>query len=175
MKVDVLQIHWHEKRPIYSVDFSPVKKDTFVTCGEDKKARIWKIDASECVFLGKKPKVVFVQTLERHTSPVNCSKFSLDGKYICTSSDGGVLVLWEEDKESRWVDKKIVYVPNMADIYDLCWSPDSKYVLVGLVNNTVQIWDIFKREMVEYFSDHNHFVNGVAWDPLGQVYCNTKQ
>lgn len=28
------------------------------------------------------------------------------------------------------------------DIYDLCWSPDDQFILVGLTDNTAQLWDL---------------------------------
>lgn len=31
---------------------------------------------------------------------------------------------------------------DLEDIYDLAWSPDSRFVLFGLTDHSVQIWDV---------------------------------
>lgn len=36
---------------------------------------------------------------------------------------------------------------DVEDIYDLCWSPDSKYILLGLTDNTAKIWDLTNSKM----------------------------
>jgi chromatin assembly factor 1 subunit B len=40
MKVKTLQIHWHNKQPIYSVDFNPQNPQKLVTCGGDNNIRV---------------------------------------------------------------------------------------------------------------------------------------
>lgn len=57
----------------------------------------------------------------------------------------------------------------MEDIYDLCWSPDDDHLLLGLTDNTAQVWDVLAGKCVRVLRDHQHFVQGVAWDPLGSL------
>lgn len=54
------------------------------------------------------------------------------------------------------------------DVYDLAWSPDGKYLILGLTDNTAQIWDTQSAKCVKILKDHQHFVQGVSWDPLNQ-------
>ena len=54
------------------------------------------------------------------------------------------------------------------DVYDLAWSPDGKFLILGLTDNTAQIWDTHLAKCVKVLKDHQHFVQGVAWDPLDQ-------
>lgn len=61
----------------------------------------------------------------------------------------------------------------MEDIYDLAWSPDSRFVLFGLTDHSVQIWDVANGQRSKTAKEHSHFVQGVAWDPLN-VYLATQ-
>lgn len=54
------------------------------------------------------------------------------------------------------------------DVYDLAWNPDSKSIILGLTDNTAQIWDTQQAKCIKVLKDHQHFVQGVAWDPLNQ-------
>ena len=42
MRVKTLQILWHDKQPVFSVDFSPTSNE-LATCGADKEIRLWKV------------------------------------------------------------------------------------------------------------------------------------
>ena len=55
------------------------------------------------------------------------------------------------------------------DVYDLAWSPDGKCLILGLTDNTAQIWDTQQAKCVKVLKDHQHFIQGVAWDPLDQL------
>lgn len=64
-------------------------------------------------------------------------------------------------------------------MYDLSWSPDSRYIFTGSLDHTSQVWDVFGRislpihlltpperySSVQEFRGHAHYVQGVAWDP----------
>lgn len=53
-------------------------------------------------------------------------------------------------------------------IYDLAWSPDSKYIMAGSTDNLAQIFSVSDGACVHQIQDHSHFVQGVAWDPLDE-------
>jgi WD40 repeat protein len=55
------------------------------------------------------------------------------------------------------------------DVYDLAWSPDGSQLIIGLTDNTAQVWDTQQAKCVKVLKDHQHFVQGVAWDPLDQL------
>lgn len=64
---------------------------------------------------------------------------------------------------------------HLEDVYDLCWSPDGTALISGSVDQSVILWSLDLS--VEGASggtcksvvlrDHKHYVQGVAWDPLG--------
>lgn len=48
-------------------------------------------------------------------------------------------------------------------------------ILIGLTNNTGQVWQVEAPKLIKTLKDHTHFVQGVAWDPLGTflVTCSS--
>lgn len=137
----------------------------------------------------------YCATLSRHSRPVNCVRFSHSGDFLASAGDGGILIIWrqsehpiahsrllgeEEDEGSEyWAPQITLRVAEGEDIYDLSWSPDDQFLLVGLTDNTARIWEISSRKTenlgcnrvekcVKILRDHQHFVQGVAWDPLGR-------
>ena len=77
----------------------------------------------------------------------------------------------EEDDTDRKEFWNVVHqfrATDGEDVYDLAWSPDGKSLILGLTDNTAQIWDTQQAKCVKVLKDHQHFVQGVAWDPLDQ-------
>lgn len=73
------------------------------------------------------------------------------------------------------------------EIYDLAWSPTSEYILSGSTDNTARIFNVadgtslptlsqkghspdvsFPGVCVREIAEHNHYVQGVAWDPMNE-------
>ncbi|RKP14701.1 WD40-repeat-containing domain protein, partial [Piptocephalis cylindrospora] len=179
MKAKTLQILWHDRMPIYSVNFCPDKDGMgrFITTGGDGAVRIWKLteDAAGA------PQVNFLASLERHSGAVNVARFNPDGSILATAGDDGGILLWrrminkpegkgkmraeEEAEEESW--KMIAsLIGATADIYDLVWSPKGEFILTGSIDNTARIWHVPSRRCVYTLADHRHYVQGVAWDPL---------
>lgn len=50
-------------------------------------------------------------------------------------------------------------------MYDICWSPDSLFLISGSVDNTAILWDLNKGKSLGILDDQKNFVQGVAWDP----------
>jgi len=55
-----------------------------------------------------------------------------------------------------------------TDVYDLVWLPDSKHLLSGSNDKTARLWNVPKAKLVQQFSEHSNFVQGVAADPRGK-------
>ena len=78
-----------------------------------------------------------------------------------------------EDASDSADDKEFWRVRHMfrslgSEIYDLAWSPDGAYVITGSMDNTARIYDAKDGQLVRQVAEHNHFVQGVAWDPLNE-------
>lgn len=74
----------------------------------------------------------------------------------------------DTDRKEFWNVAHQFRAMDGEDVYDLAWSPDGKFLILGLTDNTAQIWDTQQAKCVKVLKDHQHFVQGVAWDPLDQ-------
>lgn len=85
MKVKTCQIHWHNKQPIYSVDFHPSNANKLVTCGGDNNVRLWNVltDAEN-----GEVRIEFLATLTKHMKSVNCVRFAPNGETLASAGDG---------------------------------------------------------------------------------------
>lgn len=55
----------------------------------------------------------------------------------------------------------LLFSGHLADIYDLCWSPDGTMIISGSVDNQTLIWDVATRKPKQAFSDHTNFIQGI--------------
>lgn len=58
------------------------------------------------------------------------------------------------------------------DVYDLCWSPDGRYLLSGSIDNTICVFNVETGALLQQCRDHKQFVQGVAWNPLGHQFVS---
>jgi len=119
------------------------------------------------------------------------------GEMLASAGDDGNVLLWvpseasmaaslgedhADDKET-WRIKHMCRTSSGAEIYDLAWSPDGLYFITGGVDNTARIFNAHTGKydprrspssltcvgaMIRQIAEHNHFVQGVAWDPLNE-------
>eukprot|EP00123_Amoebidium_parasiticum_P010804 comp20335_c0_seq1/m.25608 comp20335_c0_seq1/g.25608 ORF comp20335_c0_seq1/g.25608 comp20335_c0_seq1/m.25608 type:complete len:760 (-) comp20335_c0_seq1:14-2293(-) len=176
MKAQTLEISWHAKEPILSVDFCG---DRLATAGADNDVKMWRIEGGAGA---EPPKVTFLSNLSRHSKAVNVVRFSPNGQYLASASDDSAVIVWKlgphrtgqslgEDEETEQVETwQVVHMmrTHEEDVYDLAWSPDSRYLASASVDNTVHIWDVSRGKSVQHIKDHKHYVQGVAWDPRGE-------
>lgn len=176
MKAKTLQIHWHDRQPIFSIDFEPCGKGRLATAGGDENVRIWKIIKEN----NEPPHIEYLSSLNRHTASVNAVRFSPKGATLASAGDDGNIILWqqseqkevvfgeEEDNFNKETWRIVSMLRGSSDIYDIAWSPDAKYIISGAIDNHAKIWDVKKNALIYSICDHSHFVQGVAWDPLGE-------
>ncbi|GMM58552.1 Cac2 protein [Maudiozyma humilis] len=190
MEASNLQIYWHESQPVYSLCFQENgNKFKLFTAGGDNKVRAWHLNtqASEteenCV---RVETIDFLSSLQQHEQAVNVVRFNncAPRNTLATAGDDGQVLLWRQNdtivrefgmddaeasevKESWYVHKRLRYSSN-SEIYDLCWSPDDRYIIVGCMDNCMRIFDVESERCIVNVKDHNHYVQGVAWDPLNK-------
>ncbi|KAL1896870.1 Chromatin assembly factor 1 subunit [Sporothrix stenoceras] len=176
MKSTPLIINWHDQNaPIYSAHFEPHGKGRLATAGGDNNVRLWKVETD-----GESRKVEYLSTLVKHTQAVNVVRWSPRGELLASAGDDGNVILWVpsethhptfgndgiEDKES-WRTKHMCRSSG-AEIYDLAWSPDGMYFIIGSMDNIARIYNAATGSLVRQVAEHSHYVQGVAWDPLNE-------
>jgi chromatin assembly factor 1 subunit B len=111
--------------------------------------------------------VEYLQTLDRHQSAVNCVRFH--DQLIASGGDDGTIIIWEP-KEDEYKVKGVLRGPS--DCYDICWSPDGKKIASAGIDATIRIYDTIENKCLFQLPQHQHFVQGVAWDPLNRFLCS---
>ncbi|KAK2188752.1 hypothetical protein NP493_123g03032 [Ridgeia piscesae] len=180
MKTVTPEISWHERDPIYSVDFQHQSGSVqrLATCGTDRCVRLWEVKLEN----EDKATVEFLATLSRHTRTVNVVRFSPNGEVLASGGDDSVVMLWrqnvtsgapgslfteeEEENKESWSVFKILR-SHLEDVYDIAWSSDGTQLISGSVDNSAILWDIKKGCKLHMFTEHKSFVQGVAFDPQG--------
>src|ERR1700694_2093853 len=60
------------------------------------------------------------------------------------------------------------YRGHSAGVHAVAWSPDSKRIVSGSDDKTLQVWDAATGEHVLKYSRHTNGVTSVAWSPDGR-------
>ncbi|KAJ2007273.1 Chromatin assembly factor 1 subunit [Coemansia thaxteri] len=104
MRAKTVQINWHDKLPIFSVDFDHnytappgLGGWRFATGGGDNNVRLWRLrPTQEREAAPQQPAVEFLASLNRHTAPVNVVRFSPVSSTLASAGDDGVVILWRQ-------------------------------------------------------------------------------
>ncbi|EPS71597.1 hypothetical protein M569_03161 [Genlisea aurea] len=171
MRAGTVQINWHDTKPVLSCDFHPIS-GILATAGADCDIKLWTLISG--IDLKKDPGVTYQNNLSSHSSAVNALRFSPSGDYLASGADGGEMILWKSHKTDAgevWkVFKSLMF--HRKDVLDIYWSSDGAYVISGSVDNSCVIWDANKGSVHQILDGHAHYVQGVAWDPLGKYVAS---
>ncbi|CAD0200107.1 unnamed protein product [Chrysodeixis includens] len=123
--------------------------------------------------------------LTRHQKAVNVVRWSPNGQYLASGDDESIIFIWkktdkepapaieqmEEQYKESWVIHKTLR-GHMEDVLDISWSADSLHLASGSVDNKLLVWDLARGKYSTILTDHKGFVQGVCWDPRGQMIAS---
>lgn len=186
MKVKTVQIVWHGKEPVFSLDFHPAAgvkpeegdKYLLATGGGDNEVRMWEVSVDET---DGDPTVKHIGSLTAHSKSVNVVRFSPSGKRIASGDDQGEILVWRpnehgsaglgEEDSGNWRVASVLR-GHKEDVQDLSWSPDSCRLVSGSVDHYNIVWNVAGGKMERIYEDHTHYVQGVGWDPCGKFFAS---
>uniref|UniRef100_A0A2A4JR17 CAF1B/HIR1 beta-propeller domain-containing protein n=1 Tax=Heliothis virescens TaxID=7102 RepID=A0A2A4JR17_HELVI len=182
MKFAIPEISWHNRDPVLSVDFQPKADPSeplrLATGGTDSHVLIWYISTTDTGSVN----LEVAADLTRHQKAVNVVRWSPNGQYLASGDDESIIFIWkktdkepapameqmEEQYKESWVIHKTLR-GHMEDVLDISWSADSLHLASGSVDNKLLIWDLNRGRYSSILTDHKGFVQGVSWDPKGQM------
>lgn len=142
------------------------------TAGTDAEVRLWivsqPVEREEAQW--EEPGVSgrlqsFVASLGGHERGVNVVRFSGDGLRLASASDGGTVVIWSVSDLGSWSTlssdrdtQKTILRGATEDIYDLCWSPDGKYIACGSIDRRTHVWEVATKRSIATVEDHANYV-----------------
>ncbi|KAM3862017.1 chromatin assembly factor 1 subunit B [Diretmus argenteus] len=185
MKVVTCEIAWHNREPVYSLDFQhnpDGRVHRLATAGVDNTVGLWRVEMGP----DGKAVVEFLSNLARHTKAVNVVRFCPTGELLASGGDDAVILLWKlndskepeqapafQEGEDAQLNKESWSVVktlrgHIEDVYDISWTRNGNFMVSGSVDNTAIMWDVTKGQKLCIFNEHKSYVQGVTWDPLGQ-------
>ena len=65
-----------------------------------------------------------------------------------------------------------VLAGHIDEVVDLCWSPDSRQLVTGSIDNRARIWDATTGRCELVLSEHDQCVDEVRWRPQGDLIAS---
>ncbi|MQL68949.1 hypothetical protein Taro_001240 [Colocasia esculenta] len=171
MRGGTVQINWHDAKPVLTLDFHS-STGLLATGGNDHDIKLWTI--ADGGLQKKAPTVTYKNSLCYHSSAVNILRFSPSGGYLASGADGGDLLIWRQHSADDGPSWKVLKTLSFhrKDVLDLQWSADGNFLISGSIDNSCIIWDVTKGSVQQILDGHLHYVQGVAWDPLGKFVAS---
>ena len=161
------EILWHgggneggKPDPVYALDIHP--DGVLATAGVDETVppkgtvRLWKNDVDTIIEADKNQHMNnFMCDLSDHPKgSVNICRFSPNGLMLASASEAQVVIYkvkdakdWRNLNESNMKTnlERVWLRPNLEEIRDLEWSPDSLYIVVASLDNKAEILRVESR------------------------------
>eukprot|EP00796_Vickermania_ingenoplastis_P005171 gene5171-3719_t len=167
---------------ITSIDWNSAGS-RLLTTGGDKCIRIWELNL-DALAMWMKDGTKDMTACVQHISCMQSSwmpmtaRWSPHDQLVASAHCDGKICLWwqersmdgaiskDENGEEVWKDFRHLS-GHVNDVYDICFSPDSRYLLSAGGDGCILIHDLEGSTMpvVQLSGCHTKFCRGVAWDP----------
>ncbi len=145
--------------PDANVAFGPGGK-IFAATGPENTIQLWDTQGQH-----------LLKTLKGHTGQVYSLAFSLDEKYMASSSADNTVIIWDrltpEQKPIFTIQAK-----NPPVIGTLAFSPNGQVLAIGQSDGSILLWDVQANKAITQLTGHTAQVDGVAFDPSGMLLAS---
>eukprot|EP00668_Euglena_longa_P029557 GGOE01036910.1.p1 GENE.GGOE01036910.1~~GGOE01036910.1.p1 ORF type:complete len:497 (-),score=110.71 GGOE01036910.1:120-1610(-) len=188
MRAKTIEIRWHWKdlsEPILSIDHHP-NINLVATAGSDNAIKVWSYAIAEDSFYT----FSFLSCLCKESQPVNTVRFLPRDDMLLSGHDGGTVLLWKKSERHSVVASTFETLHedqrhnvetwtvlrtmrgHTEDVYSLAVSPDMHFAISGSIDHTIIVWELATGKALQKMEDHDHYVQGLAWDPLNVYFTS---
>jgi chromatin assembly factor 1 subunit B len=152
--------------PVNVVRFSP-DGSRIASASDDGYVMVWQKNANDVsaapVDALEQGSSSAAATTVAASSPKSASTTTTTSTNTVTSTnnvrdDDGALESWSVQTVLR----------ATQSIYDLAWSPSGDCIAVGCIDHKTIVWELATGRELLASRDHQHYVQGVAWDPASR-------
>lgn len=138
---------------IESISFSP-DNQYIISGSSDNTIKIWDSISGENI-----------STFKEHDHDVTEVSWSSDGKYIASASIDDSVIL--RKSPSGELQKRFRIVMDHRPDYpsSVSFSPNSKYLIAGMTNGSIYVWDVATRKNLFKLVTYAWDVQSVNWSP----------
>ncbi len=141
--------------------------DLLVTAGIDEgnkvSLKLWNASTGRLV------KILYRSTLPVSHEYISGLSFNSDGTRLAcgiSNKKHGIMIF---DMKAKVLIKKVHYA---ADVSDVSFSPDGRFIAGGSTNKKVIIWNSATGRVVREMTGHNGFVSTVSFSPDGRYIAS---
>lgn len=106
--------------------------------------------------------------LQGHTNRVRALTFSPDGAQLASSSDDGIVKLWD-----MFSGQHRDLVGHTSRVFAIAFSPDGRTFASGSHDTTIRIWDLTTQTCLNVLEAHEDHVLSVAFSPDGKQLASS--
>ncbi len=95
--------------------------------------------------------------------------WSLDGKWLATSSTEQTVRLW--NVETGICEGELV--GHEQTVWSIDWSPDGKWLASGSEDCTIKLWNLETEQCHHTFRGHESRIRDLSWSPSGKIVASS--
>jgi WD40 repeat protein len=154
---------------VRSVGFSPDSRRIVSASGPD--VRIWDTESDQELACLRAHK----DASYSHNDTVYCVVFAPDDERILSGSADQAVCIWgaasskllTRSQDPSAADLVRSFTQDAA-VLSIAWSPDGRFVVAGLRNGAVRLWDVEGGRLIASLLGHSDSVHAVAYAPDGR-------
>ena len=113
----------------------------------------------------------------KHADIVTSVSFSPDGKTIATGSADRTIRIWQVDNDKSAIPYGIAPLhatlsSHTDSVTSVSFSPDGKTLASASHDNTIKIWNLTDKKLLQTLTGHKDWVLGVSFSPDGKTIAS---